>query len=171
MQKNEVSALSRSHFSTIFLLSITLILPSSAYAQLSNKPFSFGSVTKGVGMSTAGKQAIINRKLFGSTPNVLLKSPDGRLLGVSKGPGPNAIVTSPSGEIIPGYRGRRSFVSWGAGIHNPYFAGIGSGDTLTGLAGSSGSTIDSWTGQVISGVSANYGSGNSVDQWTDMVYW
>ena len=169
MRKNEVSALSRSHFSTSFLLSLTLILPSSAFAQMSNKPFSFGTVSKGVGMSTAGRQAIINRKLFGITPSVLLKSPDGRLLGVSKGPGPNAIVTSPSGEIIPGYRGRRSFVSWGAGIHNPYFAGIGAGDSSTGLASSSGNSVDSWTSQVISG--ASYGSGNSVDQWTDMVYW
>jgi hypothetical protein len=136
---------------------------------MSNKPFSFGSVTNGVGMSTAGRQAIINRKLFGITPSVLLKGPGGRLLGVTKGPGSNAIVTSPSGEIIPGYRGRRSLIPQGAGIHNAYFAGIGSGDSTTGLASSSGNSVDSWTSQVISG--ASYGSGNSVDQWTDMVYW
>lgn len=159
-----------------FLLLIAILLaPGSALAQISNKPFSFGPVTNGVGMSTAGRQAILNRKLFGITPRVLLKSEDGRLLGVTKGPGPNAIVTSPSGEIIPGYRGRGLIGTrngeWGVGIHNAYFAGFGRGDSSVGTPGTSGSTVDSWTSQVISGTSAGYGAGNSVDQWTDMVYW
>ena len=44
----------------------------SAEAQLNNQPFSFGSGGGGIGMSTAGRQAILNQQLFGSTPDNIL---------------------------------------------------------------------------------------------------
>ena len=166
--------MSRFHFIAGMFLFAVLVLPNAATAQISNQPFSFGSPSTGVGMSVAGKQAIINKKLFGSTPSVLLKSDDGRLLGLSNGPGSLPIVTSPGGEILAGYRGRRSYFggdAWSAGTFNAFFAGARNGDSSTVLASSSGASIDSWTGPVLSGSGSAYGSGNSVDQWTDMVYW
>jgi len=161
---------SRLHLTFVSLLFAFFVSSGSASAQISNKPFDFGS-SGGVGMSVAGKQAIMNQKLFGSTPSVLLKGPNGHLLGLANGPGSTAIVTSPSGELLPGYKGRGwSSGSWGAGTFNAFFAGARGSDSLSIASNSSGASVDSWTGQVLSGSSFG-GSGSSVDQWTDMVYW
>lgn len=145
------------------------LVPVSARAQMSSKPFSFGSSAGGLGMSIAGRQAVLNQKLFDFTPNVLLKSEDGRLLGVRRGPGRSAIVTSPSGEFLPGYRGRSQSLGFGAGTFNSFFAG-GENATVAFLEPtSSAATIDSWTGSVLQGGPVIATSG-PVDQWTGMIY-
>lgn len=158
-------------FKACLLLSAVFLLPTAASAQMSNKPYSFGTPGQGAGMSVAGKQAIMNQKLYGSTPDVLLKSPDGRLLGVSKAPGELAIVTTPGGEIVPSYRGRSitADTGWQAGAFNPYFFGSRDNGVSFDVSVSSTDTVSAWTNQVFGGSSAS--SRSSVDVWTDMVYW
>lgn len=143
------------------------LLPVSAQAQMSSKPFSFNSPSGGAGMSIAGRQAIINQELFGLTPNVLLKSEDGRLLGLRKGPGNSAIVSSPSGEFLPGFRGRTLGIDFAAGTFNEFFVadGVHSGFITHSPTTA---TIDSWTGSVLQGGPV-MAAGGSVDQWTSMV--
>ena len=71
----------------------------AAEAQLNNRPFSFGggggfSGGGGIGMSTAGRQAILNQQLFGSTPDNILRSRFGlTLLNVTRGD--NGLAVAP----------------------------------------------------------------------------
>jgi hypothetical protein len=146
-----------------FLFSIT----ADAEAQMGTRPFSFDSSGR-TGISTAGKQAIINQELFDATPNVLLKSEDGPLLGLLNGPGSTAIVTSPEGEILPSYRGRPVNRGLRAGEFNEFFLGSDSISPPPLSAGSTGETVDSWTATVVTGRPS--GGYSSVDQWTSMVY-
>lgn len=142
-------------------------------AQMGSRPFAFRNSSDGLGMSRAGRQAIINRKLLGVTPDVLLKGPDGGLLGVQRGPGRTAIITSPGGEILPDYRGRGRNGRLGAGIFNAYFLGNPGGSYPQYIETSATRVaIDSWTSSVIyGGYGEPPGGGNSsVDQWTGMVY-
>ena len=151
----------------LFIGAITAV-PSVASAQMSNKPFSFKSGPS-LGMSVAGRQAIFNQKFFQSTPDVLLKGPGGHLLGLEKGPNGLAIVSAPSGEVIPGYRGRVPLWSNGAhaGSFNSYFSRIGKSSTT--IYTPTDDSVSSWTSQVFLGTSGS--SASTVDQWTDMVYY
>jgi hypothetical protein len=142
------------------------ILSDTADAQMGTRPFSFDTMS-GAGMSIAGRQAIIEKELFGSTPNVLLKSDDGRLLGLHHGPGSTALVTSPEGEFLPSYRGRGVKRPLRAGEFNEYFRGS-SGYSAPHNVGSTTETIDSWTATVISG--RPHPGYSSIEQWTSMVY-
>ena len=149
-------------------VSASVLFSANAEAQMSNRPYSFDASGR-TGMSTAGRQAIINQELFGATPNVLLKSDDGRLLGLFHGPGSTAIVTSPSGEILPSYRGRRINRGLRAGEFNGFFADTGKHSTPPYEAAPTGETIDKWTATVLSGQPS--GGYSSVDQWTSMTYY
>ena len=152
-------------------IAFIMLAPPPSHAQISNQPFSFGNGSDGLGMSDAGRQAIINQKILGATPEVLLKDQLGRPLGVTKGPSGIAIVTGPSGEQLPGYRGqgwKGSNSERSAGVFNAYFMrGRQDGPPIT-VASTSGQAVDAWTNAVQYGPAA-YGS--SVDQWVAMAYY
>lgn len=150
----------------------------TAWAQLDNKPFSFrNSPTGGLGMSQGGKQAIINEKIFDSTPDNLQRGPNGELVDVIEGPGKSAIVFwHGTNSSIPGFHGtdfRGENQLMQAGVFNAYFG------TNNGSAGFDGynyaqfvtaAMINSWTMTMIPGnVSAPYYGTNSVDSWTSFV--
>ena len=79
---------------------------------LNNAPYDFGG--KGLGISPAGKQVILNEKLFGIRPDNITVGPDGSLLTTVRGPGDSAIVFDSSGTAVPGYMGR----SWTGDAYN-----------------------------------------------------
>jgi hypothetical protein len=151
-------------------VAFTLLSPAPSSAQMGTQPFSFGSGGSGLGISEAGKAAILNQKLLGLTPPVLLKDEFGRPLGVTQGPGGVPIVTGPAGELLPGYRGRgwkESELAMGAGVFNEFFV-IGPKSSVPYIAATSGHTVNAWTDAVYG---APTGYGNSVDQWTAMAYY
>ena len=154
----------------VVAIAFTMLAPAASEAQISNKPFSFGAA--GPGMSDAGRQAIINQKILGATPQVLLKDELGRPLGVTNGPGGIAIVTGPAGEPLPGYRGRGwkgSDPAKGAGVFNAFFArGRQDGPPMT-AAPTTGQTVDAWTNTVQYGGPS--GNGSPIDQWVAMAYY
>lgn len=146
------------------------LFPTDSEAQMGSKPFSFGTSSGGIGISIAGKQAIINKKLYGLTPKVLLRGGDGGLLTVQHGPGHSVIVTDSAGVILPGYRGRGFNEGSSAGFFNAYFSGYHDGSYPQYVeASATRLAIDSWTSSVIYGGPSSIGT-SSVDQWTSMVY-
>lgn len=154
-----------------------LIAPSlPASAQMSNRPFAFNTGGNGsVGMSIAGRQAILGQELFGATPDVLLRSPDGRLLiGPVRGPGRSAIVFSPSGESLPGFRRdfRNGRVGLSAGDFNAFFIPRPS-DRRTGhiaTATPASALVNTWTARILSDTGVGYGPPSAVSVWTGAVY-
>ncbi len=158
-------------FIQLVLVAIAFTILSSApsSAQMGTQPFSFGGGS-GLGISQAGKAAIINQKLLGLTPPVLLKDEFGRPLGIAKGVGGIPVVTGPAGELLPGYRGRgwkESELAMGAGVFNEFFV-TGPKSSAPYIAATSGQTVDAWT-EAVYGAPGGYG--NSVDQWTAMAYY
>ena len=147
-----------------------------SHAQMSNRPFTFNAGSNGsVGMSTAGRQAILGKELFGATPNVLLRSPDGRLLvGPVRGPGRSAFVSSPDGQSLPGYRrdfrnGRKGL---SAGAFNAFFIPR-SRERNRGYvqtAAPADALVTTWTGRVLSDTGVEYGPPSAVGFWTGAVY-
>jgi hypothetical protein len=142
---------------------------SPAHAQMSNKPYSFqGSGWGGLGMSSAGKQVIMEKKLGRKFDNII-KGPNGELLTVEKGPGGIAVVTGPDGQIFPSYRGRGFARGMTAGDFNSFFVKPGRYHNLhVDDDTSTKATIESWTGTVHG--YPNVYSRSSVDQWTSLVY-
>jgi hypothetical protein len=151
-------------------VAFAMLSPAPASAQMSTQPFSFGAASGGLGMSEAGKAAILNQKINGVVPPVLLKDEFGRPLGVTPGPGGVPIVTGPAGNVLPGYRGRgwkESELAMGAGVFNEFFV-RGPKSDAPFVSASSGETVDAWT-SAVHGAPGGYG--NSVDQWTAMAYY
>lgn len=158
-------------------LGIIAFAGSESVAQIATKPYGHNSAGSGsLGMSVAGKQAIINQELFGATPRVLLKSQDGRLLvGPVRGPGRSAIVFSPSGEILPGYRRdfRRGKRGLGVGAFNAFFVPRGGSGRSSGYvptAAPSDALVNTWTTRVVTDSGVGYGPATAVEQWTGAVY-
>ena len=158
-----------------FILLISSVVAEPAVAQLQNTPFSFGPGPGGsVGMSVGGRQAIINEKLFGSTPSVILRDPSGQILDLREGPNDTAVVSVPGGNVIPGYRGRDfrdGEPSIGVGIVNAFV--LPRRDRIGGayaVQADSADLVNTWTLRVLSGGGAAVGSASSVDLWTAMVF-
>lgn len=159
-------------FGWAIILSTFSISPS--FAQMNNEPYSFKGA--GSGMSIGGKQALLNQKILGQTPDNLLRSLDGQLLTVDRGPGHAAIVSIPGeGNFLPGYKTdyKQGRSDLNAGVFNSFFD---SGDGYTGYAlmGAPGTSavINAWTryaGYDGHNYSAIYAPQNSVDVWTGMV--
>jgi len=150
------------------VVAFAMLSHAQASAQMSTRPFTFGS--GGPGMSEAGRAAIMNQQINGVTPEVLLKDELGRPLGVTQGPGGIAVVTGPSGESLPSYRGRSwkgSDASLAAGVFNEFFV-PGRKDEPPFAAATSAETVNAWT-DAVHGSPTGYG--NSVDQWTAMTYY
>jgi hypothetical protein len=83
-----------------------MFLQQPAQAQLSSEPFSFDNDgTSGLGMSNAGRQAILNKELFGVTPDHMAIGPGDVLIEITQGPGRAALANLPDGTFLPGYKG------------------------------------------------------------------
>jgi hypothetical protein len=153
----------------LFAIAFVMLAPLPSQAQISNKPFSFGT-PGGIGMSNAGRQAIINQKINGAQPEVLLRDAFGNLLGLDNGPGGIPIVTGPDGQALPGYRGRGwkgSNPALDVRVFNAYFVpGRQQDGPPFTVAATSGQAVDAWTDAVIYGSASGYGS--SIDQWVAM---
>lgn len=138
-------------------LMLTFGAASPADAQLNNRPYSFKNSPDGsIGMSRGGRQAIINEKLFGVTPDNLHRDASGSLVDIVRGPGRSAIAfRHGTAESLPFYKGssfRGEYDLMQAGIFNSYFGpSYNSPDYYGGRSGfgysgsSSSNTIDSWT--------------------------
>ena len=150
-----------------------------AMAQFDNRPYEFRGGAS-VGMSPAGRQAILREKLFNETPDNLMRSPSGRLLELQEGPGNSAIVSERGGQTLPGYRGRsalRRDLGRGVGVFNSFFFGAGrsaASSYSTFYFGGSGSrvSIASWTDMVADGGPSGLVSAgpSPVDGWTSQVF-
>lgn len=161
--------------SMVLLLSLVLLLVTAglAYAQLNNRPYAFKNSPGGLGMSNAGKQAIINDKILGSTPDNLVRGPDGYLLDVIKGPGNVVIVRKDNnGSIIPGYRGtdfRGGHSEMEAGAYNLFFTSDDSDRNYYMYDKyQTAAIIGAWIAAVAPGTS--YDPANPVTSWTVFVY-
>lgn len=144
------------------LLAGGIALP--AAAQQMKRPIELGA--GGLGMSTAGKQAILNEQLRGETPDNLLKGPQGRLLEVREGGDGTAFVVEAAAPFLPG---RRTF-GLGGGLRGDGAGGSGIGVVLPG---STGAAVAGWTRQVYAAAGAMplaAGGSSSIDQWTALVY-
>lgn len=74
-------------FASLVFGVLLLALPQTAQAQLNNQPFSFsrGTVGAGVGMSSAYREIMLERKLLGrSTANNFIRGVDGSLVNVER---------------------------------------------------------------------------------------
>lgn len=149
-------------------MALAIFFAPGANAQMTNKPYGFPG---GSGISEAGEQAILNQKLFGITPRAVIRTDDGRLLTIERGPGGVPIVTTASGEVLAGVKARSFRHRMAAGQFNSFFVKT---DTTSypdyQEPNSTHVTIDSWTSGVLAGRPITYGGG-SVDQWTSMVYY
>lgn len=161
--------------SIVVAMSMALISVTAgfAYAQLNNKPYAFRNSPGGLGMSPAGKQAILNDKVLGRTPDNLVRGPDGYLLDVIKGPG-NVVIVQREGQggFIPGYRGtdfRDDHAEMQAGVYNLYFNDQ-SLDRPRYMYDNyqTAAIIGTWIASVSPG--AAYDPTNPVTSWTVFVY-
>lgn len=120
-----------------------------AMAQLDNRPFQFRD-SGGVGMSTAGRQAILNQEITGRTPDNLVRR-GGVLIDVVEGPGGEALARTPGGgsfrpDLRPqGFRMRGAAV----GVFNNFFLRGNSGGYVPASAWSTQS-VTGWTAGVVS---------------------
>lgn len=159
----------RSNLAGVLVIAVSaLVVTAEASAQMNNKPFSFGSSGSSLGMSNAARQAILNKKLTGATPDNIMRGPGGALIEVTKGPNNIAIATGQDGVVLQGYRGRGGVFIGGAGLFNPYFYGSTSGRSSYSIASRiTGNAISGWTGMVSGRPVVS--SGSSIDAWTSQV--
>lgn len=139
---------------------------STAHAQFNNQPFSFSAPAPEVGMSNAGREAIIDRELFGVSPSNMIRGPRGQLLEVERGPEGLPIVRRSYGDRFTSGTGRRTSAGAQAEF-NSFFVRFDGLSYRSQIGTPSGATIGSWTGNVSGYVTRG---GNTVDQWTSMVY-
>lgn len=150
----------------LVFMALVALFATDAMAQMNNRPYSFGGGPS-LGMSNAGKQAILQQKLDGSTPDNIRKSASG-LITITRGPGNNAIARGADGATIPGFKGTSRAVLGGVGIFNQYFRGSsGRSGTLSFASRHTSNAISGWT-SMVSG-SSRYRGGNSVDAWTSQI--
>lgn len=149
----------------------------SALAQLDNRPYQFRGGAS-VGMSDAGRQAILREELFGERPDNLVRGPGG-LLELREGPGNSAIVSERGGATIPGFRGRSLFNrgrGQEVGVFNAFFGPRRSAASSGGAFYSAGfgtrASIAAWTDLVTDGgpTGAIPASHSPVDGWTSQVF-
>lgn len=147
-----------------------------ARAQMDNRPFSFKNSPGGLGMSQGGRQAIIGEKIQGSTPDTLVRGPDGLLLDVIEGPGDSVIVSRQGGGFVPGYHGsdfRGGNTGMQAGIFNLFFSSsYNSGVHHTYSDYQTAAVIGAWITSVASGSMpySYYDAADPINSWTTFVY-
>lgn len=159
----------RSSFVGLIAVAMSLSLfGADASAQMNNKPFSFKGGSS-LGMSSAARQAIINQKLTGATPDHIMRGAGGSLIEIAKGPGSTAVATGADGVVLTGYHGRGGAFDGGVGIFNPYFLG-NSGQrsgSVTFASRLTSNAIAGWTSMVTGGA-VNFG-GSSIDAWISLI--
>lgn len=151
--------------SMIVMTFCVVALSGTAAAQMDNRPFTFGFSGKGIGLSPAARQAIIDKEIRGSTPNNLLRNP-GNLGRIKRGTGGLAIIVDRHGEHTVRQTGRPASLGR-AGDFNSFSVKFDGLPYLPEMGTSSGGMVDGWTGSVHGYVTVG---GNSVDQWTSMVH-
>lgn len=159
-------------FITVLTASTFLAPWNVSSAQPNNKPFSFNTPSGGPGMSLGGKQTILNKEVFGTTPKNLVRDNDGFLLDVSKEKGGSAIVSYEGGSFIPSFRGssfKGDNASWSAGVFNTFFVPHNSSYYSLSPVQHTGAVISTWTGRIASDMAISYMPANSLDLWTGMV--
>lgn len=159
-------------------LSFAMVLGTQpALAQLDNRPYQFRGGAS-VGMSEAGRQAILREELFGERPSNLVRGPQG-LLELREGPGDSAIVSERGGATIPGFRGRSLFnrgLGQEVGVFNAFFgprrSSASSGGAFYGAGFGTRASIAAWTDLVSDGgpTGAIPASHSPVDGWTSQVF-
>jgi hypothetical protein len=158
-------------FWTLIVVAASLSLfAADASAQMNNKPYSFKGGSS-LGMSSAARQAILNKKLTGATPDNIMRGADGSLIEISKGPGSTAVAIGSDGAVIPSYHGRGDAFDGAVGIFNPYFLGnsgqrSGSYSIASRLTGNA---ISGWTGMVTGSPVFLGGGTSSIDAWTSLI--
>lgn len=152
-----------------------LVAAQPAAAQLDNRPFSFSNSgpSGGLGMSTAGRQAILEQELFDRTPDNLVRR-GGVLVDVVEGPGNEALVRSQGGAFIPDARPSRNRGGAAVGVFNAFFAfGSGGGGGYTPAAFRTTGAVTSWTSAVVSGGYGGPAGGDRtssvIGAWTQQV--
>jgi hypothetical protein len=165
------------NISAVMAAIIAMTMSGPAGAQLNNKAFAFRNSPGGIGMSYAGKQAILNEKVQGISPDNMQRGPNGILLDVTKEPGHSAIVGyEGNAGFIPGFRGtdfRGGNPYMQAGMFNGFFAPAYPGkSTYTYNDYQTAAVINSWTAAVTSGYMpfSYYNANGPVDSWTSIVY-
>jgi len=167
---------SSKRYSIMLYAGAFLIISSTAFTQMTNKPYSFNNGSGG-GMSVGGKQAILNEKIFGQTPDNLVRGPSGQLLDVTKGPGDSAIVSyQGNGAVIPGFKGadfRGGKADMAAGAFNSFFTPSYNRTSYAAYSAQAysqtGNVVSSWTSRAVNGPLMSSGS-NAIEGWTGMVY-
>lgn len=150
----------------LVFVALVALFATDAAAQMNNRPFSFGGGAS-LGISNAGKQAILQEKLTGSTPDNIRKGLSG-LITITRGPGNNAIARGADGATIPGFKGTSRAVLGGVGIFNQYFRGnSGRSGPVSFASRHTSNAISGWT-SMVSG-NSRYRGGNSVDAWTSQI--
>jgi len=157
----------RKHVPLIATCFASLSLGGIAHAQQNNRPFNFPSAG-GMGISSAGKQAILNQQLTGVAPDNLARDSDGVLVEVERGPGGIPISKSSGGSAVAVLAPRKR-PPWSNGVDqfNSFFVKFDGLAFRSEIGTTSGQMVDSWTGSVYGLITVG---GNSVDQWTGMVY-
>lgn len=113
MSRAKTSASRRAFRALLMILAVASASAMAAAQGLNNQPYSFGG--NGLGMSAAGKQAILSDQVLGIRPDNLIVGPGGVLLYADQGPGGSAIVYDWYSVPVPGYRGR----SWKGNWYRP----------------------------------------------------
>ncbi len=152
----------------VFAVSM-MLMSAEASAQMNNKPFSFSNGGgSSLGMSAAGRQAILNQQLTGATPDNIMRGPGGALLQITSGPSSMAIATGQDGVVLQGYHGRSGLLTGGAGFFNPFFyPHTGQGMTYNVASQFTSNAIAGWT-SMVSGRPVTTG-GSSIDAWTSLI--
>jgi hypothetical protein len=154
----------------VFAVSL-MLMAAEASAQMNNKPFSFsngGGGGSSLGMSAAGRQAILNQQLTGATPDNIMRGPGGALIEITSGPNNMAIATGQDGVVLQGYHGRSGLLTGGAGLFNPYFyANTDRGTAYAVASQFTSNAIAGWT-SMVSGRPVTTG-GSSIDAWTSLI--
>lgn len=154
-----------------------LMTSQPAMSQMDNRPFQFRQ-SGGLGMSTGGRQAILQEKLRNQRPDNLVRR-NGVLVDVVEGPGGAAIVQNQGAAFVPNAR-RGGFRADGAavGVFNPFFRNGGGGSSGASPAipamYHSSTALTGWTHAVASeshmpSVASNATS-SVIAAWTQQVY-
>lgn len=151
----------------LFVALLISVFSTPSFAQMNNKPFSFGGGSS-LGISNAGRQAILIEKLEGRTPDNIRRGQFG-LIEITRERGSNAIATGPDGARIPGFRGTRRAFNGEVGVFNPFFLGSSGRRSGTFLRASriTSDSIAGWTGMVNG--RPGYRGRNSIDAWTSQI--
>ncbi len=156
----------------IIALGLALLYSASAMAQ-SNRPYVPGGsrIGAGVGLSAAGREAILQEEFTGKSPNYLIRGPNGLLLDVRERDN-NAFLQVPGGgNFLPGARPNKGWstgLGTGLGWNNPGFSDGGGGSFA--LSVGRAHSLNSWITLLPAGIDDTGGrsmrsGGTPINTW------